>query len=333
MADLSPRPKRPRVIVTRQLMPSVEARMAELFDVSLSAQDQAFSADDLKRAVADCDVFVPTVTDRIDANILAAAGERLKLIANFGAGVDHIDLAAARARNIMVSNTPGVFTEDTADMTMALILSVPRRLAEGEKLMRSGQWQGWAPSAMLGHRVNGKLLGIIGMGRIGLAVARRARAFGLSIHYHNRKRLPEAIEAELGASYHASVDTLLRIADIVTLHCPHTPETHELVSAARIAAMKPTAYLINTARGEIVDEDALIKALTHGGIAGAGLDVYNHEPAVDARLLALDNVVLLPHLGSATVEGREASGARVIANIRAWCDGHRPPDQVIEGWA
>ncbi|MDX2208816.1 MAG: D-glycerate dehydrogenase [Sphingopyxis sp.] len=333
MADLNPRPKRPRVIVTRQLMPSVEARMAELFDVVLSAHDAAFSAEDLKSAVADCDVLVPTVTDRIDADILAAAGERLKLIANFGAGVDHIDLAAARAKHIMVSNTPGVFTEDTADMTMALILSVPRRLAEGEKLMRSGQWQGWAPSAMLGHRVNGKLLGIIGMGRIGLAVARRARAFGLSIHYHNRKRLPEAIEAELGASYHASVDTLLRIADIVTLHCPHTPETHELVSAARITAMKPSAYLINTARGEVVDEDALINALTHGGIAGAGLDVYNHEPAVDPRLLALDNVVLLPHLGSATVEGREASGERVIANIRAWCDGHRPPDQVIEGWA
>ena len=233
----------------------------------------------------------------------------------------------------MVSNTPGVFTEDTADMTMALILSVPRRLAEGEKLMRSGQWQGWAPSAMLGHRVGDKLLGIVGMGRIGLAVARRARAFGLSIHYHNRRRLPADIEAELGASYHASVDTLLRIADIVTLHCPHTPETHELVNAGRIAAMKPTAYLINTARGEIVDENALINALTHGRIAGAGLDVYNHEPAVDARLLALDNVVLLPHLGSATVEGREASGERVIANIRAWCDGHRPPDQVIEGWA
>jgi glyoxylate reductase len=333
MPDTSPRPKRPRVIVTRQLMPTVEARMAELFEAVLSAQDHAFTRDELSAAVADCDVLVPTVTDRIDAKILAAAGDRLKLIANFGAGVDHIDLAAARARGIMVSNTPGVFTEDTADLTMALILSVPRRLAEGEKLMRSGKWAGWAPSAMLGHRVGGKLLGIVGMGRIGLAVARRARAFGLSIHYHNRRRLPEAIEAELGASFHASVDTLLRIADVVTLHCPHTADTHELVNAARIAAMKPTAYLINTARGEIVDEDALIAALTHGRIAGAGLDVYNHEPAVDPRLLALDNVVLLPHLGSATVEGREASGERVIANIRAWCDGHRPMDQVIEGWA
>jgi len=233
----------------------------------------------------------------------------------------------------MVANTPGVFTEDTADMTMALILSVPRRLAEGEKLMRSGKWQGWAPSAMLGHRVGGKLLGIVGMGRIGLAVARRARAFGLSIHYHNRRRLPETIEEELGASYHASVDTLLRISDVVTIHCPHTAETHEMVSAARIGAMKPTAYLINTARGEIIDEKALIAALKTGRIAGAGLDVYTHEPAVDPDLLALDNVVLLPHLGSATIEGREASGEKVIANIRAWCDGHRPPDQVLEGWA
>src|SRR3546814_9058343 len=218
-------------------------------------------------------------------------------------------------------------------MTMALILSVPRRLAEGGKLMRSGKWEGWAPSTMLGHRVGGKLLGIIGMGRIGLSVARRARAFGLSIHYHNRKRLPPAIEEELGASYHASVDTLLRISDVVTIHCPHTSETHEMVSAARIGAMKPTAYLINTARGEIVDEKALIAALQAGRIAGAGLDVYTHEPAVDPALLALDNVVLLPHLGSATIEGREASGEKVIANIRAWCDGHRPPDPVLAGWA
>jgi glyoxylate reductase len=329
----STRPKRPRVIVTRQLMPHVEARMAELFDVALSARDDAFSTAALKDAVGQCDVLVPTVTDRIDAEIIAAAGERLKLIANFGAGVDHIDLAAARAKGIMVSNTPSVFTEDTADMTMALILSVPRRLAEGEKLMRSGKWQGWAPSAMLGHRVGGKLLGIIGMGRIGLAVARRARAFGLSIHYHNRRRLPAAIEEELGASYHASIDTLMRISDIVTIHCPHTTETHEMVGATRIAAMKRSAYLINTARGEIVDEKALIAALQAHRIAGAGLDVYAHAPDVDPALLALDNAVLLPHLASATIEGREASGEKVIANIRAWSDGHRPPDQVLEGWA
>lgn len=331
MSESTP-PKRPRVIVTRQLMPAVEGRMAELFDVALSAHDHAFTQDELVAAVQNCDVLVPTVTDRIDADVINAAGDRLKLIANFGAGVDHIDLAAARARGIMVTNTPGVFTEDTADMTMALILSVPRRLAEGEKLMRSGQWQGWAPSAMLGHRVGGKLLGIIGMGRIGLAVARRARAFGLSIHYHNRKRLPAAIEEELSASYHASVDTLLRISDVVTLHCPHTPETQNMVNAKRIATMKPTAYLINTARGEIVDERAMIEALKVRRIAGAGLDVYTHEPAVDPDLLALDNVVLLPHLGSATIEGREASGSKVIANIRAWVDGHRPADQVLDGW-
>lgn len=307
--------------------------MAELFDVALSANDHAFSKEELLKAVQSCDVLVPTVTDRIDAEIINGASDRLKLIANFGAGVDHIDLEAARQRGIMVANTPGVFTEDTADMTMALILSVPRRLAEGEKLMRSGKWEGWAPSAMLGHRVGGKLLGIIGMGRIGLAVARRARAFGLSIHYHNRKRLPEAIEEELGASYHASVDTLLRISDVVTIHCPHTQETHNLVSAQRLAKMKPSAYLINTARGEIIDEKAMIEALKVGRIAGAGLDVYTQEPDVNPDLLTLDNVVLLPHLGSATIEGREASGGKVIANIRAWADGHRPPDQVLEGWA
>lgn len=306
--------------------------MAELFDVALSAKDHAFTQTELIAAVQDCDVLVPTVTDRLDAEVINAASDRLKLIANFGAGVDHIDLEAARKRGIMIANTPGVFTEDTADMTMALILSVPRRLAEGEKLMRSGQWEGWAPSAMLGHRVGGKLLGIIGMGRIGLAVAARARAFGLSIHYHNRKRLPEAIEEELGASYHASVDTLLRISDVVTLHCPHTSETHNIVNAQRIATMKPTAYLINTARGEIIDELAMIEALKVGRIAGAGLDVYTQEPAVNPDLLTLDNVVLLPHLGSATIEGREASGTKVIANIRAWADGHRPPDQVLDGW-
>lgn len=332
MPDTRPRPKRPRVIVTRQLQPVVEARMAELFDVRLSPDDTPLSADELVAAMHDCDVLVPTVTDELNADVLSRAGTRCQLLANFGAGVDHIDLRAARAAGLMVTNTPGVFTDDTADLTMALILSVPRRMAEGEKLMRSGTWAGWSPSGMLGHRVSGKLLGIIGMGRIGLAVAHRARAFGMSVHYHNRHRLPPAVEESLGATFHESPDTLLRIADVVTIHCPHTAETHEMVDARRIAAMKPTAYLINTARGEIVDEAALIDALSAGRIAGAALDVYSHEPAVDARLLALDNVVLLPHMGSATFEGREASGARVIANIRAWVDGHRPPDQVLEGW-
>lgn len=327
------RPAKPRVIVTRELPDSIHDRMGELFDVVPNLTDRAFTRDDLIAAMADCDVLVPTVTDQIDAEMIAAAPERLKLLASFGAGVDHIDLAAARARKILVTNTPGVFTEDTADMTMALILSVPRRLAEGEKLMRSGKWEGWKPSGMLGHCIGGKTLGIIGMGRIGQAVARRASGFGLSIVYHNRRQLPATVEESLNVSYIPELDDLIRTCDIITIHCPRTPETHELINADRIAMMKPSANFINTARGDLVDENALIEALQQGGIAGAGLDVYAREPAVDKRLLTLKNVVLLPHMGSATFEGREASGERVIANIRVWADGHRPPDQVLEGWA
>ncbi|WP_108810373.1 NAD(P)-dependent oxidoreductase [Sphingorhabdus sp. Alg231-15] len=327
------RPAKPRVIVTRELADAIHDRMGELFDVVPNLTDRAFSRDDLIAAMADCDVLVPTVTDHIDAEMIAGAPDRLKLIASFGAGVDHIDLAAARARKILVTNTPGVFTEDTADMTMALILSVPRRLAEGEKLMRSGQWEGWKPSGMLGHCIGGKKLGIIGMGRIGQAVARRASGFGLSIVYHNRRQLPPAVEESFNASYIENLDELIQTCDIITIHCPHTPETHELINAERIEMMKPSTYLINTARGELIDENAMIEALQQEKIGGAGLDVYTHEPAVDERLLKLKNVVLLPHMGSATFEGREASGERVIANIRVWADGHRPPDQVLEGWA
>lgn len=327
------RPRRPRIIVTRRLLPATEARMAELFEPRFNVDDRPMGAGALAEAMQRCDVLVPTVTDRIDAAVIAAAGPDLRLIANYGNGVDHIDLAAARAAGIIVTNTPGVFTEDTADMTLALILSVPRRLAEGDKLIRAHRWQGWSPTHMLGHRVGGKVLGIIGTGRIGQAVAARARAFGLAIHYHNRHRLPAMLEQELDATWHAKLDSLLAIADIVTIHCPHTHETHGMINAARIAAMKADAYLINTARGEICDEDALIAALAAGRIAGAGLDVYGREPMVDERLMALDNVVLLPHMGSATFEGRRDSGERVIANIRAWVDGHRPPDQVLEGWA
>ncbi|WP_187336704.1 2-hydroxyacid dehydrogenase [Novosphingopyxis iocasae] len=326
-----PRIARPRVIVTAKLLDSVEARMAELFDVSFNADDHQMSREELAAAMADCDVLVPTVTDRIDADLIAAAPERLKLIANFGAGVDHIDLKAAQDKRIAVTNTPGVFTEDTADMTLALILSVPRRLAEGEKLVRSGQWKGWRPSGMLGHRVGGKTLGIIGFGRIGEAVARRARAFDLKILYNKRRRLPPMLEEELGVTFEPDLDRLVARSDIVSLHAPLTEATRGLINADRIRAMKPNAYLINTSRGEMVDEGALIEALEEGRIGGAGLDVYTHEPAVDERLLALDNVVLLPHLGSATFEGREASGERVIANIRIWADGHRPPDQVLTG--
>ncbi len=306
--------------------------MAELFDASFNIGDVAMNRTDLARAMAQCDVLVPCISDQIDAALLAAAPERLQLIASFGSGVDHIDLSAARAKGIIVTNTPGVLTEDTADMTMALILSVPRRLAEGEKLVRTGEWRGWSPSGMLGHRIGGKKLGIIGMGRIGRAVARRARAFGLSIAYHNRHRLPFEVEQELEAEWHGDLDALLKGSDIVSIHCPLNADSRGVIDVRRIGLMQPHAYLINTSRAEITDEQALIAALDEGRIAGAGFDVYTHEPAVDPRLLALANVVLLPHMGSATFEGRDATGARVIANIRTWVDGHRPPNQVLEGW-
>lgn len=322
---------KPRVIVTRRLLPATEARMAELFDVHLNADDRSLSRAELAAAMRDCDVLVPTVTDRIDGGLIAEAGDRLGLIANFGTGTEHIDLAAARARRIMVTNTPGVFTDDTADMAMALILAVPRRFAEGERIIREGRWQGWGPSSLLGHRIGGKLLGIVGMGRIGQAVAHRARAFGLNVAYHNRHRVPVAIETMLGARHEPDLDRLVAEADILTLHCPATRETRHLLDTRRIGLMKPDAYLVNTARGELVEEEALIAALVEGRLGGAGLDVFEHEPAVDHRLLALPNVVLLPHVGSATFEGRAASGERVIANIRFWADGHRPPDQVLEG--
>ena len=331
MADSSTRSK-PRVIITRELADANQNRMCELFDAVPNHADTPFSRDDLIAAMADCDVLVPTVTDHIDAEMIENAPDRLRLIASFGAGVDHIDLAAARAKKVLVTNTPGVFTEDTADMTMALILSVPRRLSEGEKLMRSGQWEGWKPSGMLGHCIGGKKLGIVGMGRIGQAVARRASGFGLSIVYHNRRQLPPAVEETLRATYVADLEDLIRECDIITLHCPHTAETHEMINAERIRMMKPSTYLINTARGDLVDENALIEALQNERIGGAGLDVYQNEPDIDPRLLTLRNTVLLPHMGSATFEGREASGERVITNIRVWADGHRPPDQVLEGW-
>ena len=307
--------------------------MAELFDARLSPDDRALTRDELANAMQDTDVLVPTVTDRIDAALIETAGDRLGLIASFGAGTEHIDLHAARARKIIVTNTPGVFTNDTADMTMALIRSVPRRFVDGGRILRSGEWSGWAPSTLLGHRIGGKTLGIVGMGRIGQAVAHRARAFGMSVVYHNRHRLPEAAEQMLGARFEPDLDLLFAEADVITLHCPASPETHHLIDGRRLGLMKPDVYLINTARGDLIDEDALIDALENDRIGGAGLDVYAHEPAVDPRLMALTNVSLLPHLGSATFEGREAAGEKIIANIRFWADGHRPPDQVLEGWS
>lgn len=320
---------RPKVIVTRKLPDSIETRMAELFDVTLNLADTPMTTDELKAAVRDADVLVPTVTDDITAEVLSAAGERLTLIANFGAGVDHIDLAAANERGIKVTNTPGVLTEDTADLTMALLLSVPRRLFEGEKILRSGEWTGWTPTFLMGHRIQGKRLGIIGMGRIGRAVARRARAFNMAVHYHNRTRLPADVENELEATYWEDLDQMLARMDIVSVNCPLTADTHHLLNRARLKKLQPHAVLINTARGEIIDEEALADLIEVGRIAGAGLDVFEAEPTINAKLLELDNVVLLPHMGSATVEGRTAMGEKVLINIQAYADGHRPPDRVL----
>jgi glyoxylate reductase len=320
---------KPQVVVTRKLPDAIETRMMELFDVRLNLTDEPFSAERLMDAVATCDILVPTVTDRIDLRVLQAAGERLKLIANYGTGVDHIDLKTARSRGITITNTPDVLTEDTADMTMALILAVPRRLTEGERVLRGGAWKGWAPTWMLGHRVSGKRLGIVGMGRIGQAVARRARAFNMSIHYHNRRRVHPDIEADLEANYHESLDQMLARMDLISVHCPHTPATFHLLSARRLKLLQPHAYIVNTARGEIIDEIALVRMLRNRELAGAGLDVYENEPAVNPKLLQMDNVVLLPHMGSATVEGRNDMGDRVIVNIKSFIDGHSPPNRVL----
>ena len=319
-----------RVIVTRRLPDVIETRMMELFDCRLNLEDKPLSQAQLIEAVKEAEILVPTVTDRIDAAVLSQAGPQLRLIASFGTGVDHIDLKTARQRGITVTNTPGVLTEDTADMTMALILSVPRRLAEGERLVRAGDWQGWAPTGMLGHRINGKRLGIIGMGRIGSAVARRARGFGMSIHYHNRRRVHPSLEEELEATYWESLDQMLSRMDIISINCPHTPATFHLLSARRLKLIREEAYIVNTSRGEVVDENALTRALEAGEIAGAGLDVFEHEPAVNPKLLRLDSVVLLPHMGSATIEGRIAMGEKVIISIKTFVDGHTPPDRVLE---
>ena len=329
-----PTPRRtakPKVMVTRHLLPSIEARLGELFDTTFNAEDVPLTRDRLAAGMRDADVLVPTVTDRIDAALIEQAGPQLGLIASFGAGVDHIDLAAARARKIIVTNTPGVFTDDTADLTMALIIGVPRRLREGTSLIRRGEWTGWAPLSLLGRKLSGKVLGIVGMGRIGQAVAWRARAFGLTIRYHNRHRLPQAAESMFGAEYVEDLDTLISSSDIVTLHCPASSATNRMLNAERIAAMKPGATIINTARADLIDYEAMIDALESGHLGGAGLDVFPEEPKVDARLVALPNVIAQPHIGSATIEGREAAGEKVIANIRFWADGHRPPDQVLEG--
>jgi glyoxylate reductase len=328
-----PKTRKPLVIVTRKLPDSVELRMRELFDTRLNGDDRPMTHAQLQDAVRTADVLVPTVTDRIDASVLSKSGEQLKLIANFGNGVDHIDVATAVQRGITVTNTPGVLTEDTADMTMALMLAVPRRLVEGAQVLTADKdWTGWSPTWMLGHRIWGKRLGIIGMGRIGQAVARRARAFGLQIHYHNRRKVAPKIEEELDATYWDSLDQMLARMDIISVNCPHTPATYHLLSARRLKLMRPQSYIVNTSRGEVIDENALARLLESDDIGGAGLDVFEHEPAVNPKLVKLaraGKVVLLPHMGSATVEGRVDMGEKVIINIKTFMDGHRPPDRVL----
>ncbi len=319
------------VVVTRRLPEPVETRMKELFDVTLRDPDRPMGRDELAAAMRGADVLVPTITDRIDAPLLAQAGDRLKLIANYGAGVDHVDIATARQRGILISNTPGVVTDDTADMAMALILAVTRRIPEGLAEMQRGDWTGWAPTSHLGYRIGGKRLGILGMGRIGQAVARRARAFGMQVHYHNRRRLRAEVEEPLEATFWESLDQMLARMDVLSVNCPHTPATFHLLNARRLKLMKPTAVIVNTSRGEVIDENALTRALRTGELAGAGLDVFERGPDINPRLRDLPNVVLLPHMGSATLEGRIEMGEKVIINIKTFADGHRPPDQVVPG--
>ena len=321
--------KRLSVVVTRRLPEAVETRLSELFDVTLREDDRPMTREELGVAMRHADVLVPTITDEIDAPLITQAGERLKLIANYGAGVDHIDVATARQRGVLVSNTPGVLTDDTADMTMALILAVTRRMPEGMAVMQSGNWDGWAPTALMGGRVGGRRLGILGMGRIGQAVARRARAFGMQVHYHNRKRLREEVENALEATYWDSLDQMVSRMDVISINCPHTPSTFHLMNARRLGLMKPDAVIVNTSRGEVIDENALTRMLRAGDIKGAGLDVYEHGREINPRLRELKNVVLLPHMGSATLEGRIEMGEKVLINIKTFDDGHRPPDQVV----
>jgi glyoxylate reductase len=317
------------VVVTRRLPEAVETRLSELFNVRLRGDDTPMTREELTDAVQNADVLVPTITDTIDSALIGRAGDRLKLIANYGAGVDHIDVSTARQRGILVSNTPGVLTDDTADMTLALILAVTRRIPEGLAVMQSGDWQGWAPTALLGGRVGGKRLGILGMGRIGQAVAHRARAFGMQIHYHNRKRLRPEIEEAHEATYWDSLDQMVARMDVISINCPHTPSTFHLMNARRLKLLKPSAVIVNTSRGEVIDENALTRMLRANEIAGAGLDVYEHGTTINPRLRELKNVVLLPHMGSATREGRAEMGEKVLINIKTFNDGHRPPDQVV----
>ena len=320
---------RTKVVLTRRLPEPVETRLKELFDVTLRDHDTPMSRAELVDAIKTCDVLVPTITDKIDAGLLGQASSNLKLIANFGAGIDHIDVETARQRGILVSNTPDVVTEDTADMAMALLMAVVRKIPQGLQAMQSGEWTGWSPTGYLGGRLGGRRLGILGMGRIGQAVARRASAFGMQIHYHNRRRIRPEIEDTLGATYWESLDQMVARMDILSINCPHTPSTFHLMNARRLRLLKPSAVIVNTSRGEVIDENALTRMLRARELAGAGLDVYEHGTDINPRLRELENVVLLPHMGSATLEGRVEMGEKVIINIKTFADGHRPPDMVV----
>ena len=321
--------EKPLVIVTRRLPELVETRLMELFNTKLSIDDKPFSKKQLIDAVKEADILVPTVTDKIDTDVLEASSKKLKLIANFGNGTDHINIETAQKKNIIVTNTPGVLTEDTADMVMGLLLAVPRKVIAGENLIRSGKWEGWSPTHMMGRRIWGKRLGIIGMGSIGQAVARRAIGFGLNIHYHNRNRLPDVIEESHQATFWEDLDQMLPKMDIISINCPSTPETYHLLSRERLSSLQPHAYIINTSRGKVINEEALAELLSEGKIAGAGLDVFEREPEVSKVLLGAPNTVLLPHMGSATVEARIEMGEKVIVNIQTLLNGHRPPDRII----
>ena len=319
-----------KVVVTRKLPDAVETRMMELFDTRLNLNDIALTHEELIMAVQSAEILVPTVTDNIDAEVINSAGDQLKMIANFGAGVDHVDLTAAAEKGIIITNTPDVLTEDTADLTMALVLMTPRRMGECERFVRAKEWSGWTPTFMMGNRINGKRLGIIGMGRIGTAVAERARGFGLAVHYHNRHRVNEELESELEVTYWESLDQLLAHMDIIVVTCPSTPATYHLLSERRLKLMQPHSYVVNTSRGNIIDETALVSLLEQGLIAGAGLDVFENEPAIHPKLYDMENVVILPHIGSSTIEGRVAMGERVIVNAKTFIDGHKPPNRVLE---
>ncbi len=323
--------KKPKVVLTRKLPDSIETRMRELFDTEINSTDEMFTEQKLLHAMKNSDVLVPTVNDKLHFDLIQQAGTKLKLIASFGTGVDHIDLPAARKKGITVTNTPGVLSEDTADVAMALILAVPRKIIEGNKIVRSGNWLGWSPTGLLGHRINGKRLGILGMGQIGQAIAKRAKGFGMLIHYHNRKPVQPMIEEELEATYWENLEDMIKRIDILSVNCPHTELTHKLLSKEKLLMLNKQSYLINTSRGEIIDEKGLIEILEEKKIAGAGLDVYEDELNIPRKLTKLNNVVILPHIGSATLEGRHAMGEKVIINIRTFIDGHTPPDKILEG--